>query len=342
MCKMRSSSDVLIRAVRVDTGSRLHFGFYSTTGGPGLFAGMGMAIDMPSFRAEVEALDGDVSVSGPGADRLAELAREVVNVLDVPGARIRALSIIPAHVGLGSTTQMKLGMARALSDIYGLGKSVRELAFMLGRGEFSGIGTIAFESGGFIVDTGRRPGRISGPGDLPTELFRLDVPERWRFLLLIREGARGLSEGEERDILLGLEPMPERTVSRICYLLVRRLLPALIWDDVVSFGRALTEIQELVGEYFSPHQGGVFMDEAAEELRAFLLAEGAYGVGQSSWGPTIYALTTEARARALREAVDAFLKERGLEYKILIVRPRNRGAKIEIIKEGNLGELEAY
>ena len=331
MCKTRSSSDVLAKAVQVDTGSRLHFGFYSTTGGPGLFASMGMAIDEPSFRAEVSPLDGDIAVSGPEADRLARLAREVVDALGVPGAEIRATSIIPAHVGLGSTTQMKLGMAMALNELYGLGKTVRELAFELGRGEFSGIGTLAFELGGFIVDTGRRPGHISGPGDLPRALLRLDVPERWRFILLVREGARGLDEREERTLLLGLEPMPERKASRICYLLMRHLVPALIWDDAVSFGRALTEIQELVGDYFSPYQGGIFMDEAAEELRAFLLAEGAYGVGQSSWGPTLYALTVDERASALKRSVEDFLTRKGLRYHVLIVRPRNVGARIELV-----------
>ena len=331
MCKMKSSSDVLARAVRIDTGSRLHFGFYSTTGGPGLFAGMGVAIANPSFVAEVEASEAGISVSGRGADRLAELAEEVVSALGVPGARIRASSTIPAHVGLGSTTQTKLGLAKAINDLYGLGKTVRELAYLLRRGEFSGIGTLAFEFGGFIIDTGRGPGWMSGPDGLPRPLFRLDVPERWRFLLLMKKGARGLSEREERGVLLGLEPMPERTASRICYLIMRRLVPSLLWDDIASFGRALTEIQELVGEYFSPHQGGMFMDEAADELKAFLLSQGAHGVGQSSWGPTLYALTTDERASVLKRAVEGFLAREGLRYHVLIARPRNRGARIEIV-----------
>ena len=340
MCRMRTSSDVLAEAVWVDTGSRLHFGFYSTTGDAGLFAGMGVAVDVPSFRAEVRAHEG-VSVSGPGADRLTGLVEEVVRALGVPGAKVRASSVIPAHVGLGSTTQMKLGMAKALSDLYGLDMTVRELAFILGRGEFSGIGTIAFELGGFIIDTGRRTGRISGPDDLPRPLLRLDVPVSWRFLLLIREGARGLSEEEERDLLLELEPMPEHAASRICYLVMRRLLPAIIWDDVLSFGRALTEIQELVGEYFAPYQGGIFMDEAADELKALLLSEGAHGVGQSSWGPTLYAITTADECEALKKAVERFLEEAGLRYQILIARPRNRGARIERLSPHDDGGWEA-
>ena len=312
----------------VDTGSRLHFGFYRTTGGPFLFASIGVAIREPSFRALVRPYEG-LEVSGRDKNRVSSLAEDVIRALGVPGARIEVLSSIPAHVGLGSTTQVKLGIAYALNALYGLGKSVRELAFSVGRGEFSGIGTLAFEAGGLIVDTGRRR-ELKGPEDLPRALVRLDVPEDWRFLLLVREGMRGLNEASERDLLLSLEPMPDDVRGRICSLLLNGLLPSVLWGDVRAFGRALTEIQELVGRYFSPYQGGVFADEAAEELRAFLLSKGAYGVGQSSWGPTLYALTTARECRALKEAVSAFLAESGLKYKVLVAEPRNEGARLEV------------
>jgi len=171
---------------------------------------------------------------------------------------------------------------------------------------------------------------LRGPDDLPKPLVRLKVPGSWRFLLLVREGMRGLSEEEEREILLGLEPMPPDMRSRIMSLLFDVMLPSALWDDIASFGRALTEIQELMGRYFSPYQGGVFLDEAAEELRDFLISSGAYGVGQSSWGPTLYALTTVGRCRELKEAVRAFLGETGLRYEVLVAEPRNEGAKLTL------------
>ena len=312
----------------VDTGSRLHFGFYRTTGGPFLFASIGAAIREPSFKAVVRPCEG-LEVSGQDKDRVLSLAEDVVRALGVPGARIEVRSSIPAHVGLGSTTQVKLGIAWALNAFYGLGKSVRELAFLIGRGEFSGIGTLAFEAGGLIVDTGRRA-EFKGPKDLPRALVRLDVPEDWRFLLLTREGMRGLNEASERDLLLSLEPMPDGVRGRICSLLLNVLLPSVLWGNIRAFGRALTEIQELVGRYFSPYQGGVFADEAAEELRSFLLSKGAYGVGQSSWGPTLYALTTARECQALKEAVSAFLEESGFKYGVLVAEPRNEGARLEV------------
>ena len=211
----------------VDTGSRLHFGFYRTTGGPFLFASIGVAIKDPSFKALVRPCEG-LEVFGQDRDRVSPLVEEVIKALGVPGARVEVLSSIPAHVGLGSTTQIKLGIAYALNALYGLGKSIRELAFSAGRGEFSGIGMLAFEVGGLIVDTGRRA-ELKGPLDLPKALVRLDVPGDWRFLLLIREGMRGLSEEAERDLLLGLEPMPDGMRGRICSLLLDALLPAVLW-----------------------------------------------------------------------------------------------------------------
>lgn len=312
----------------VDTGSRLHFGFYRTTRGRLVFAGIGLAIRKPSFRAMVKPQEG-LTVSGPQHERISQLAEEVVKALGVPGAHVEVRHVIPAHVGLGSTTQVKLGLAWALNALYGLGMTVRELAFATGRGLFSGIGMLAFEAGGLIVDTGRRE-TLRDPDDLPKPLVRLNVPGSWRFLLLVKKGMRGLSEEEEREIMLGLEPMPPDIRSRIMSLLFDVMLPSVLWDDIASFGRALTEIQELMGRYFSPYQGGVFLDEAAEELRGFLISSGAYGVGQSSWGPTLYALTTEGRCRELEKAVRNFLGETGLRYEVLVAEPRNEGAKLTV------------
>jgi len=315
--------------VLVDTGARLHFGFYSTTGTISLFAGLGMAIDEPTFRAEVSPFHG-VSVEGPDADRVMSVAEKAVKALGVPGVEIKVLKTIPAHVGLGSTTQMALGIAQALNVLYGLGRGLREVAALMGRGLFSGIGTAVFERGGFILDSGRRAGGGLEPRCLPRPVIRLEVPGGWRFLLLIREGLRGLDEVSEKSLMMNLEPMPEEISSRICRLILQQLIPALIWDDISVFGRALTEIQRLVGHYFSPYQGGVFSHRDALDLADFLLEEGAYGVGQSSWGPTIYAITTAEEAGGLLSSARRFIEEEGLRYEILIARPRNRGAEVSL------------
>jgi len=68
-------------------------------------------------------------------------------------------------------------------------------------------------------------------------------------------------------------------------------LPAVVEHDLVSFGEAVSELQERVGNHFSPAQGGSYARPAVESLVRFLKSEGLNGVGQSSWGPTIYGFT---------------------------------------------------
>jgi beta-ribofuranosylaminobenzene 5'-phosphate synthase len=78
---------------------------------------------------------------------------------------------------------------------------------------------------------------------------------------------------------------------------------------------------------FSVFQGGVFNVKSAKYID-LLTKMGIIGVGQSSWGPTVYgvvesmekALVLEAK---LRELVDQ-------DALILATSPRNKGAEVTI------------
>jgi beta-ribofuranosylaminobenzene 5'-phosphate synthase len=75
-----------------------------------------------------------------------------------------------------------------------------------------------------------------------------------------------------------------------------KLLPALIDRDIQDFGEALTQIQAAVGDSFSSVQGGRFANKTAEEGTEFLKKQGAFGTGQSSWGPAFYGLFQKEEA----------------------------------------------
>ena len=104
----------------------------------------------------------------------------------------------------------------------------------------------------------------------------------------------------------------EHDVEHVSHLVLMALLPALADGDLAAFGRALTEIQEVTGRWFAPAQGGTF---ASGPSRAFVrqLAEwGAVGVGQSSWGPTVYGIVEGAERRdAIGERVTIALGSSG-------------------------------
>jgi len=265
-----------------------------------------------------------------------EDVKKVVEWLDLPGAKVKVLEAIPRHVGLGSTTQLRLSLAYALSKIYNRKMAVRELAFIVKRGWISGIGTAAFEKGGFILDTGRLPvnGKISDPKswkDLPFTMYRETIPKNWLFLVALPEETTGFDEREEKPLLENIEPNM-RLERRLQGIVLLQMLPALVRRDIVRFGKALTRLQILVGKYFAKYQGGEFCCFETENLIRYMLKKGAYGAGQSSWGPAAYGLIDSKKAIKLREAVERYVDRTGIKCKVFLTQVRNRGFSIRFIE----------
>ena len=288
-------------AVYVEAPARLHFGVLDLHGGLGRrFGGLGAAIPAPSLLIEATRSD-RIEVQGPDADRAAEQAELARERLGTGGALLRVHRAIPPHAGLGSGTQLGLAVARALAELYDVRADAAALAAASGRGNRSAIGTYAFEGGGFIVEGGRRPGR---DGVAPL-LARHPVPASWRYVVAIPAGPPGLSGDAEAEAFRQLPPPAMREVERVAHLVLMQLLPSLVESDLRGFGAALSEIQRITGGWFAPGQGGVFAPGPTGMLVDRFRAAGAPGVGQSSWGPTAYAIVEGedlARDLAVRAA----------------------------------------
>ncbi len=112
-----------------------------------------------------------------------------------------------------------------------------------------------------------------------------------------------------------------------------QVLPALVLQDFTLFGRGIAEIQRRVGDFFAPFQGGGrFTSPAVARALARLEGEGIEGVGQSSWGPTGFALlpSPSEAERAVRS-----LRASDPDLRTLTVRGRNTGAELtHLILEG--------
>jgi len=248
------------------------------------------------------------------------------------GANINVKQTIPQHVGLGSGTQLSLAVAAALAKLFGITASIRELAALTGRGSVSGIGTAAFEGGGFIVDGGHRShtGRQATPDLVPPIILRRDLPEDWFLVVAIPRVERGLSGEAERSAFKGLRG-EARNVGEICRLILMRMLPALEEKDIEAFGDSLTRVQRLVGESFSTVQRGIFGSPVGADCIRLMLEEGAYGAGQSSWGPAVYGLVQGVEsAEALREKVWDLILQGGGE--VFYTVANNRGAHIKVLR----------
>jgi beta-RFAP synthase len=231
---------------------------------------------------------------------------------------------MPSHAGLGSGTQLALGVAAALRRLEGLAGDPRGDAQRLDRGARSGIGIGLFGQGGLVVDGGK--GQRAEP---PPLLARLDVPEAWRVLLVLDRDRAGLSGPRERSAFDALAPMDPTVSGAICRLVLMQALPALAEQDLPGFGSAITAIQNHAGDYFAPSQGGRFTSPLVGDAMRVLAQAGATGIGQSSWGPTGFAFAAN-ESEANRLALN--LQQRGMMKRldVLVCRVLNHGATVTV------------
>jgi beta-RFAP synthase len=313
------------RKVVISAPARLHLGFLDLHGGLGRrFGSIGLSIDGPRTRLSLQKAH-VARAQGPDSERasahLAVLSRRFGT------KHAYALTIheaIPAHAGLGSGTTLALAVAAAFRRLEGLRTDMREDAMMLSRGQRSGVGIAAFRTGGFVVDAGR-----SSDTAEPPIVARLPFPRNWRILLIQDASRRGIHGDEERAAFSTLALFGEAEADRICRLVLMQLLPGLLERRIAPFGEAVRDIQERLGNYFAPAQGGhrFASPEVAAALEA-LRRDGAHGVGQSSWGPTGFAFAeSQAEATRLRDALRSDGIGQGLD--ISVHQALNRGARID-------------
>lgn len=294
-------------SVRVEAPARLHLGMIDLRGDLGRkFGGLGAALEEPRVALEAERAQ-EVRADGPDARRAEEFARRFLRHHALgDGVSIRVERTIPSHVGLGSGTQLALAVARALAALYGLPTRAPALALAVGRARRSAVGTWVFERGGFVLEGGHRQDDHS----VAPLLCQHPIPPVWRCLLVLPDVPRGLSGSAEAKAFRSLTPPSAQKVGRIARLTLVGALPALAEGDLETFGRAITEIQRHVGDCFKEAQGGRFASPAvARVVHAFERA-GAFGVGQSSWGPAAFALAAdEAEARRLEGVARAAISK---------------------------------
>jgi beta-RFAP synthase len=315
--------------VTVDAPARLHLGFLDPNASLGrAFGSVGLMIDGGGTRIEARFAERD-SISGALSDaereRIAICLERLHAAFDPTPVAIQVTQMPRAHTGLGSGTQLALAVGMAFVRLLGHLATTSELASLLGRGARSGIGVLGFDSGGLLVDGG--PSGDLRPG-VPPLLARQPFPENWRVLLVSDTAREGLHGPEERRGLAALAPFPQRLAAHLCHLVLMKILPGAAERNIVPFAHGLTEMQQTIGEYFAPVQGGVFTSPGVERALRAVAAQRTAGIGQSSWGPTGFAIVGSARdaEAALATAREAI---RGMpQIECTIVGGRNRGATV--------------
>jgi beta-ribofuranosylaminobenzene 5'-phosphate synthase len=305
------------RAQRVDISApaRLHLGFLDLGGSLGRrFGSLGLAIDGFGTRLTLTRAAAPAA-SGPGAARALDyVALAAAGLKLSPNVRVTIAETSPAHAGFGTGTQLALAVATAMARLDGVDIPAADIARKLGRGARSGIGIGIFEQGGFIVDGGRRD-----DGGIAPIVARL----------VLDPALRGFHGRAERDAFAKLPPFPEALAGRLCRDVLLRLLPGIVEQDFAAVSQSLGEIQRELGDFFSSAQNGRYTSQMVAEALCWVASCGVAGIGQSSWGPTGFALV-ESETRA--EEIEAELKMRATSFDLQfrIVAGANRGADISV------------
>jgi beta-RFAP synthase len=318
------------RVVEVSTGSRLHFGMLSF-GQPGVrqFGGVGAMVDTPGVKLQISAAD-ELAVSGPSAAVVRQYAEAVAQAEWVgrrPRCRIDVLSVVSPHVGLGSGTQLALAVAAGLNALYDRGVlTASELARSVARGRRSAVGLYGFLHGGLIAEAGKLADE-----DLSPLVARLPLPPEWRFLF-VTAGGEGLSGEAERQAFSRVPPVPLELTARMASDVLLGLLPAAAEHRFEEFSEALFRFGREAGHSFASLQGGTYASRDVVRIVTRLRELGVVGVGQSSWGPTVFAVLPSQEAA---ESVLAQLPAAGMPLAALavIARPRNEGAGLRVVEE---------
>ena len=251
----------------VSTGSRLHFGLTRIKpGSRNCINGVGVMLDEPCTRLEFRPAE---KFSTSGSERLEIFANawSTHTGKPLPNCEMVLVGQPPEHAGFGSGTQLAHAVAHGLNQVSGQATRLDEseaqnVATICFRGNRSMVGSFGFVNGGLIVD--------GTDGDGKTTLIKqTGLPEESAFAN-IDSGKQGRAEELERMITASILPSAQN-------------------GDFEGFSESVHAYGKLSGEYYVDVQGGVYNGPVITGVVNALLGLGARGVGQSSWGPAVFA-----------------------------------------------------
>lgn len=325
----------------IKTPSRLHLTLIDLNGSIGrIDGGVGLTTENPSLILKAETQDYGIDINFENNNLSERLITEYVEKIENSANKmIKSMKInsgfkftvketYPAHSGLGSGTQISLAVGKIILKLIDKDMAAPEIAKIVGRGGTSGIGVRAFDQGGFIIDGGHRideksdflpsSASLASPAPLIT---RYNFPKDWNIILAIPNVPAGASGPKEVNIFQKYCPIPLKEVQELSHVLLMKMMPAVVEADINSFGDSVNQIQtvgfkkvELLLQHHLVH-------DLIENMRS----AGAAGVGMSSFGPTVYAIT-DNNSKGIERAAKNTMKEVGGE--LITTKAQNSGAII--------------
>ncbi len=279
-------------------------------------------IDAPQTSVSLMSADrfscaDETASNGDTADRVTQIAQRFANVYgmrDLPNLEITIRHRPPAHSGLGSGTQLAMAVSQSLAKFFGKTISDAELAKEIaGRGERSAVGIHGFFQGGLLFENSTDDSAEQKPAINPIA-SRYDVPTNWRVAIFRpRDWIATVSGDSEKERFVRTQTNSQSLLSRLITIAEQDLLPAVAAGDFNAFADAVQRFNRESGLLFEGVQGGPYNGPIITSLVETLASLGAVGIGQSSWGPSVFCWfenETEARAllnRVPNELADGFI-----------------------------------
>jgi beta-ribofuranosylaminobenzene 5'-phosphate synthase len=262
-------------------------------------------------------------------DKILQATRKINEYLGVEGGyHFKVKEVFPSHSGLGSGTQLSLAVAKLILEMNDRELPTRQIGEIVGRGGTSGIGVASFKDGGFIVDGGHNktikkdflPSSASKASPPPI-IARYDFPEDWKIIMAIPHVKRKVFGDGEVNIFQKYCPIPLGEVQELTHLLFMKMMPAVLEEDLDYFGQAIDNIQDIGFKKIELKLQNPFI----KELMINLKQAGAAGVGMSSFGPTVYAVTDTNSKEIIKAARESMQGKKG---EIIITTAQNHGAEL--------------
>jgi beta-ribofuranosylaminobenzene 5'-phosphate synthase len=313
--------------VEVVAPSRLHFGMFSFGhADTRQFGGAGAMVDRPGLKLRISPAD-QFTAHGPSTGRVQTIVERLAcrwRASELPACRVEVVEAPAEHVGLGTGTQLALSLAAGLNAFRGGPPlEAHQLAALTGRAARSAIGTYGFLHGGFLVESGKRADE-----DLSPLEHRAPLPASWRFVLICLAGQHGLSGEAEQTAFRDLPPVAPDTTRQLRHIVNDELVPAAAEGDFARFSRGVYRFGYRAGMCFSARQGGAFASPRIAQLVETVRGLGVEGVGQSSWGPTVFALLEcDDSAKRFAAAINKSLNNQDT---LIVAEPNASGARITL------------
>lgn len=349
--------------LEVRTGSRLHFGLLELAEGQPLrYGGLGLMVELPSLLIRIHTGINDGRTDDDLSERIHAVLRQrsVLGVHSIPdGVHVELLTPIRIHSGLGFGTQFACAVATGLElfsqlqnahlqvssewhilhETIGFGQSleVAQLAAWSGRGRRSSIGLHGFLHGGLILDRGHAQSSAvdveeacaaeasSQPSTRSIATSGLILPIDWRAVLIIPRDANRISGPRECELLDAASVYPNAQRDRM-YMLAQQCLDYSTGaGDFAGFVDSIDQYTLLAAQLFVNVQGGLYGGSAIARAVESAKQCGLSGVGQSSWGPTVFGFAPdEDSARAIAGRIGHQLP--ATNWEVIVTRPARTGA----------------